>query len=146
MSVQGPKSIDIPQAPSHDSKFPSQTWSDCTSKGLKVPLWDIENRRPPHAMDYSRHAKAYNDYVQGGHVESDGIFAKRAKDEAAEARRKKQEMDQFDALFGGPPEPARIENARILRTKKDSTGATRTTYQEKFMLQFKAHGSADEIA
>ena len=68
-------------------------------------LGDFTEWSRPRSGDFSKYAKAYNDFAEGGHVESDRDFAKRAKKAAAEAQRKKQEMDHFDTLFGGPSKP-----------------------------------------
>ena len=96
------------------------------------PVWDVENWRP-RSVDYPSNTKAYNDFAQGGHVESDRNTAKRGEDEAAEACRKKREMDHFDAMFGGSPKPDQTENIKILRTETDNKGVTRTRYQETYI-------------
>ena len=101
------------------------------------PLWDLTNWGRHRSGDYSKHAKAYNDFAEGGHVQADRDLAKRAEEAAAEARRKKQEMDHFDALFGGPSNPVPKHNTKgqkLVRTETDNQGATRTRYQETYTL------------
>ena len=70
-------------------------------------------------------------------MESDRDLAKHAAEAVAEAQRKKQEMDHFDALYGGPSKPVQTQNTKdqkLLRTENDNQGATRTRYQETYTL------------
>lgn len=99
--------------------------------------WDFTNWNNPKPSAFSTHAKGFNDFAQGGHKESDRALARRAEETAAKAFREKQDMDQFDALFGGsskPPQPEKKGGPKVLRVATDEHGATRTLYQEKYTI------------
>ncbi len=100
------------------------------------PRWDFSKWTNPRPGEFSVHAKAYNDFAQGGHVESDRALVTRAKEEAAKKVREKQDMDQLDALFGDPSKLSQVEKKKdgpkVLRVATDEHGATRTLYRETY--------------
>lgn len=83
----------------------------------------------------ARETQAFRDYAAGGHVESDRSLVALAKQEAAEARRKQLDEDNWNALFGTLEDlvPAqKTKEATLVQFKSDGQGSNRSTWQGTF--------------
>ena len=126
-------SIAIPHPQTSFKHRPSTPLDDTQDEA-----YDSTTKNEPET--FAAQAKAYNDFAQGGYIQSDRDQAKRAEEEAAKALREKQEMDQFDALFGrGTPKTSSTSiregnGTKILSVKTDEQGVTRTRYQEIYRV------------
>ena len=78
--------------------------------------------------DISQDTQPYRDFAAGGHVESDRNLVALVEREAAEARGKQLDKENFAALFGHSEEEGlveRTENMRLVRTMSNGKGGSR---------------------
>lgn len=77
--------------------------------------------------------QGYRNFAAGGHIESDKKFAAMAEQENVEARQKRLDEENYEALFGGTEQETGAEQKKdtmkLVRTKNDGKGVWKGTME-----------------
>lgn len=109
--------------------------------------------RSGEERESSRHipqdTKPYRDYAAGGFVESDKNLVALAEREAAEARSRQLEKENFAALFSDPGDDVLVdstEKMQLVRTISDGEGGSRGVWKGYLSTSQNANSSKKEEA